>query len=265
MDGSLALLHDAADEPLVTQSGRGVLVLRGLLRGDIHQMRAQIDAAVACADDDGIHELEAIVLTRYPSFRVPDAVLRYAFVHAKRYAPRLANIHFVDLEPLKRGVFRAACLALPAELRDLVRVTDSRDLARVDPALGADPMHTALPPPLETETLALIKSSDVVFAFDGQKRGSGAALSTRRWKHKRFIVAAGRLWYAAASDARLEGERAALAACELVAADGSAEALIRTPRATWSIRADPDALRTLRILIERAEAAFAGTAAECAA
>lgn len=257
MDGSLALLHDAAGAALVTHSGRGVLVLRGLLRGDIHEMRAQIDAAMACADDAGVHELEAIVLTRYPSFRVPDAVLRYAFVHAKRYAPRLANIHFVDLEPFKRAVFRAACAALPAELRALVRLIDSAELPAVDPTLGAAPLHTAVPPPLAPGPL----EDEVLFAFDGHKRGSGGALSTRRWKRKRFFVTAGRLWYADASDARLEGERAPLAACDL-AVDG-ASALIRTPRATWSIRADPDALRTLRAAIEQAEAAFSRAAAEC--
>jgi len=265
MDGSLALLHDAEGEPLVTQSGRGVLVLRGLLRGDIHQMRAQIDVAVARADDGGIHELEAIVLTRYPSFRVPDAVLRYAFVHVKRYAPRIANIYFVDLDPLKRAVFRAACLALPAELRDLVRLVDSHDLARTDPALGAGPLHTALPLALVAETLGPIEEHGILFAFDGQKRGSGGALSSRRWKRKRFFVTAGRVWYADASDLRLESERATLAACEIEVLEDGVSALIRTPRAAWRIRADSNALHTLRTSIERAEAACAEAAVECAA
>ena len=259
MDGSLALLHDAAGVPLVTHSWRGVLVLRGLLRGDIHEMRAQIDAAMACADDAGIHDMEAIVLTQYPSFRVPDAVLRYAFVHAKRYAPRFANIYFVDLDPLKRAVFRAACAALPAELRSLVRLISSAELQAVDPTIGAAPLHTAVPPPLAVD--ARPREDEVVFAFDGHKRGSGGALSTRRWKRKRFYVTAGRVWYADASAPRLEGEREALAACSLTA-DG-AQALIQTPRATWSIRASPEELSMLRAAIEQAEAAFSRTEAEC--
>ena len=259
MDGSLALLHDATGAALVTHSGRGVLVLRGLLCGDIHEMRAQIDAAMARADGAGIYELEAIVLTRYPSFRVPDAVLRYAFVHAKRYAPRFANIYFVDLDPLKRAVFRAACAALPAELRALVRLTSSAELHLVDPTIGAAPLHTAVPPPLEVD--ARPRENEVVFAFDGHKRGSGGALSTRRWKRKRFYVTAGRVWYADASDPRLEGEREALAACSLTV-DG-AQALIRTPQTTWSIRASPEALSMLRAAIDEAEDAFSRTEAEC--
>lgn len=252
-DGHVGLVRDEDGAVFVNSRGRGVALMCGLLCGTIHDMRAAVDALLEDAECEGVHECDALVLTRYPSFRVPNAVLRYCFAYLRHHASMFAAIHFVDLDPVKRAAFRTACLALPHELRSLVRVTKSdevRSLAGVDARLLATNearlaalCHARPPDPVEPATF-----------FDGHKRGSGGPGGSLRWKPKRFYSSADRLWYADPRDARLEGVREALVACHMEAT-GPGEALIRTPRATWHIRAHEDSLRTLSAKLARAAAA----------
>ena len=118
-----------------------LLLMRGMLRGDVGRMRAQVDAAWralrARHGEDVV--VTCVVATRYPSFRVPDAQLRYVLAHVKAYEAALGDILFVDLPPPMRPAFHAVARALPAELRRrVVAVADDAELARrTSPAAAA--------------------------------------------------------------------------------------------------------------------------------
>ena len=118
-----------------------LLLMRGMLRGDVGRMRAQVDAAWSALrarhGEDVV--VTCVVATRYPSFRVPDAQLRYVLAHVKAYEAALGDILFVDLPPPMRPAFHAVARALPAELRRrVVAVADDAELARrTSPAAAA--------------------------------------------------------------------------------------------------------------------------------
>jgi hypothetical protein len=216
-----------------TARGRAVLVSRGLPRGTIDELRAQIDDAMAIAASE---EVEVLVLARYASFRVPDAVLRYAIAHARRYRARLSNLYFVDLGAARRTVFRAACRALPEEIRELVRVVDHLDdpvLARAaaDDSVDAIAVPTRTLPPLGPPRLVL----------DVLKHAS----RRDRWTPKRLHLSDAHAWYVDASDARLVSERVPCAECVLRPLGDGVARLASADRA-WTLKFHTrDALRTL--------------------
>lgn len=199
MDGSLHIL--AEDGRLLrTSKNRGVLVLFGLLKGDIHSMRSQVDRAMELAVD--VETLECLVLTSYPSFRIPDAVIRYCFSHVKTYASRFANIYFVDLPVMKRAVFRTVCKALPASLSRLVKLTSRSDLHCIlgDDILNAIPCGFSEVKNCPTTS---IDADEIVLTFDGKKYGGGGEWGSTRCKEKTFFVSAAQLWYVDKYDSRL--------------------------------------------------------------
>ena len=266
MDGTLTLLRDAQGGLIVPPdpapaSKRGILVLHGLPMGTIHDMRASIDAVMHEATvTEGLVSLEAIVLTTFPSFRVPDAVLRYAFVHTRRYASLFTTIHFVDLDVAKRAVFWVACRALPVELRTLVRLTTTRQL---EDRLGATTAHR-----LETSSSsspAKPHTPTILLDFCASKQGSGKGpLSSSRWKRKRILLSHTHLWYVDVRDPRLESLRLPLDLCRVeeeeedTAADRSTIVLHAPPHASWTLCVTPGDLKTLRAVLEGASDASAG-------
>ena len=283
MDGTLTLLRDSHGKIVVLQDPpsspkRGVLVLHGLPMGTIQDMRASIDAVMhEATGTEGLACLEAIILTTFPSFRIPDAVLRYAFLHTRRYASLVTAIHFVDLDVARRAVFWVACRALPAELRALVRLTSMRHLRDtvLGPANSRFLLNCVPPPPPSSlpvtpggakESPKRMPDAMILLDFYGSKQGSGRGpLASNRWKRKRFILSDSHLWYEDARDARLEGERLPLDAChlEVDGEDASAVTITATnhPLVSWKVcGVTPDCLNLLQaVLLEASTASEVAT------
>jgi hypothetical protein len=197
MDGSLHMLVENGDL-VKTRSGHGVLVMRGLLKGDIHHMRAAVDRALEHARD--VEMLECLVFTSHPSFRVPDAVMRYCFSHVKKYAAKFANIYFVDLPFVKRAVFHTACKALPDSLRRLVKVASYVELQSI---LGNDILDAVPTEDVAATPVPCDENQEVIFQFDGKKYGSGGDWGSTRCKAKTFHISSTHLWYVDKHDSRL--------------------------------------------------------------
>lgn len=207
MDGSLHLHRQR-------EGGSGVLVLCGLLKGDIRTMRDTVDRVLADAED--LETLECLVLTWFPSFRIPDGVLRYCFAHVKRYANRLGTIHFVDLPVWKHTVFQSVCrTALPETLRRRVRLSSRGDVATMlgDEILRAIEHLTSE----DAEASSVREEDDVVphLVFHGKKYGGGGEWGSTRSKSKVFYVSRAHVWYADARDARLVSPKMPLSECQV--------------------------------------------------
>lgn len=243
MDGTLELKM-VNGAPVLTADGRGILLMYGLITGDIHTMRNRVDTAMQNAN--GVDELECIVLTKYPSFRVPDSILRYCFGHVKMYAHRFASIHFVDLPRIKMTVFRLACRTLPESLQKLVRITSSDEIYRTfgnicERSVSDTTTIVPAPPPSINATL--------LFTFDGKKHGNGGDWGSEYWKAKTFCVSSTHVWYMARRDDRLVSVPMSLKECKL-AVKGDTATLSNATR-SWTIRTSPENFQTFQSILDK--------------
>lgn len=207
MDGSITIL--SKDTTYVrTNKNHKVLLMYGLLTGDIHTMRSEVDKAMSQVFEN--EKLECLVLTWFPSFRIPDSVLRYCFSHIKQYSNKIQTIYFLDLPFIKKTVFKSVCKLLPESLACLVKLTSS---SSVNELLGI-----TLP-----QSLPIVKKSSVTnytdeeyFTFTGKKKGSGGEWGNDAWKLKTFHVSPTYFWYRDKNDKRIESEFIPLVDCKVV-------------------------------------------------
>ena len=243
MDGYMHLLSNNG-RPYTTDKKRGVLVMYGLLVGNIYTMRGLIDAVMHEAS--GIDKLDCIIYTSFPSFRIPDAVLRYSFAHLKKYSDRFASIHFIDLPHLKKTVFHAVCQTLPKSLRSLVKITATNEL----PLYFGDVKITC---DEKKQTPVIPSLEDVIFTFHGQKHGNGGQWGSRQWKSKIFHVSDTHIWYISKHDNRLASPKLPLQECRFIDDPHDNSVLtIETTDAQWNIKSIAESLDCLKFFLEKA-------------
>lgn len=208
MDGTITLLSkDAAY--VRTKQNHKVLLMYGLLTGDIHSMRSVVDNAMSQIFEG--EKLECLVLTWFPSFRIPDPVLRYCFSHIKQYSNKIQTIYFLDFPLVKRTLFKTVCRLLPESLACLVKLTSSSSL---DELLGIT-LPRVLPVPV-CKSKVSNHTNEECFTFIGKKKGSGGKWGNETWKPKTFHASPTHFWYRDKNDKRIEGEFIPLVECKVL-------------------------------------------------
>jgi hypothetical protein len=243
MDGYIHLLLKDGN-PYITAENHGVLVMYGLLLGDIHTMRELVDNTMHEAD--GIDKLDCIIYTSFPSFRIPDAVLRYCFAHIKKYAGRFASIHFVDLPHFKKAIFYTVCQTLPYTLKSIVKLTTIEELHLYfgDIELTCKKRENAI---------STQKLENIIFTFNGKKYGNGEQWGSRQWKHKIFYVSDSQFWYISKSDSRLVGPKIPLGECKFIEnPHDKSTAIIEIPKTQWKINSNFESLDSLKFFLNLA-------------
>lgn len=205
MDGTIKILKNN-NNIIKTKKGYGIIVMYGLLKGNIHDMRKAIDIVMHQFNYN--EKVECIILTSYPSFRIPDAVLRYCFTHTKQYSEKIENIYFVDLPIIKKAVFNTVCKALPESLSRLVKLIPSSSLCDI---LGdvTIPHDSNFIPSNSCENFY----EDDILIFNGKKMGNGGTWGNKKWKNKTFHVSKNYFWYVDKSDSRLVSTYIPLSDC----------------------------------------------------
>lgn len=244
MDGTIQILKND-DYIIKTKKGYGIIVMYGLLKGNIHDMRKKIDVVMHQVNCN--EKVECIILTSYPSFRIPDAVLRYCFTHAKQYSEKIENIYFVDLPIIKKAVFNTICRALPESLSRLIKLIPSSSLCDI---LGdvTIPHYSDLISSGSCENMY----EDDILIFDGRKIGNGGTWGNKKWKNKTFHVSKNYFWYVDKSDSRLVSTYISLSDCIVFDKDEKNNILtIKTNDKFIKINADIEVLNNFSIFFQK--------------
>jgi len=228
MDGTITILSKNTAYVRTMQNHK-VLLMYGLLTGDIHSMRSAVDNVMSQVFEG--EKLECLVLTWFPSFRIPDSVLRYCFSHIKQYSNKIQTIYFLDLPLVKKTLFKTVCKVLPESLACLVKLTSSSTL---DELLGIS-LPQVLPIPV-CKNEVYNHANEECFTFIGKKKGSGGKWGNETWKSKTFHASPTHFWYRDKIDERIESEFIPLADCKVVSCTDK-ELVFDTQKKTFIISA----------------------------